>query len=124
MANGWLEENKTKSWYSPSLRLSALPLSGCCSMDKIVLAGYHALKLIHFFTCGEDEVKCWTVRVGMVGNPLSTPLIGNYRRAPKRPKQRASFTLTLRKARFYARRECVPNAFRICRLYLCRGDGV
>lgn len=33
-------------------------------LDKIIQTGYHALHLIHFFTCGEDEVKCWTVRVG------------------------------------------------------------
>lgn len=33
-------------------------------MDKIITAGYTALHLIHFFTCGEDEVKCWTIRAG------------------------------------------------------------
>ncbi|RQX70000.1 putative GTP-binding protein [Toxoplasma gondii CAST] len=33
-------------------------------LDKIVTTGYHALHLIHFFTCGEDEVKCWTIRQG------------------------------------------------------------
>ena len=26
-------------------------------MGKIVVAGYHALKLIHFYTCGPDEVR-------------------------------------------------------------------
>ena len=33
-------------------------------MNKIIHAGYKALKLIHFFTCGADEVKCWTIRQG------------------------------------------------------------
>ena len=33
-------------------------------MGKIILAGYQALDLIHYFTCGPDEVKCWTVRKG------------------------------------------------------------
>ncbi|KAL8272235.1 hypothetical protein Esti_003829 [Eimeria stiedai] len=33
-------------------------------LDKIIQTGYHALHLIHFFTCGEDEVKCWTIRAG------------------------------------------------------------
>lgn len=33
-------------------------------LDKIVTTGYSTLNLIHFFTCGEDEVKCWTIREG------------------------------------------------------------
>jgi len=43
----YLNENKTTS---------ALP--------KIIKAGYQALHLIYFFTAGEDEVKCWTIRKG------------------------------------------------------------
>jgi len=42
------EENKTQS---------ALP--------KIITAGYHTLDLIHYFTCGPDEVRAWTVRRGI-----------------------------------------------------------
>jgi len=34
------------------------------SIPKIISTGYHALQLIHFFTCGTDEVKCWTLRTG------------------------------------------------------------
>ena len=26
--------------------------------------GYSALNLVHFFTAGADEVKCWTIRKG------------------------------------------------------------
>lgn len=38
---------------------------GAASMiDRIIKAGYKNLQLIHFFTAGEDEVKCWTVRDG------------------------------------------------------------
>jgi len=33
-------------------------------MGKIVLTGYHTLQLIHFYTAGADEVKCWTIRDG------------------------------------------------------------
>ena len=33
------------------------------AVPKIVKTGYHCLHLIHFFTCGPDEVRCWTVRV-------------------------------------------------------------
>jgi len=31
-------------------------------MPKIITQGYHLLRLIHFFTAGADEVKCWTIR--------------------------------------------------------------
>jgi len=43
----YLKEHKTKS-----------------AIHKIIKAGYDALSLIHFFTAGEDEVKCWTIREG------------------------------------------------------------
>nr|WCZ58432.1 Obg-like ATPase 1 [Paratrimastix eleionoma] len=32
------------------------------ALPKVILTGYSALNLIHFFTAGADEVKCWTVR--------------------------------------------------------------
>lgn len=31
-------------------------------LPKIIKTGYEALHLVHFFTAGSDEVKCWTVR--------------------------------------------------------------
>ena len=34
------------------------------AMPKIILSGYSALHLIHFFTAGPDEVRCWTIRHG------------------------------------------------------------
>jgi obg-like ATPase 1 len=33
-------------------------------VPKITKTGYKMLDLIHYFTAGEDEVKCWTVRDG------------------------------------------------------------
>eukprot|EP01054_Gregarina_sp_Poly1_P010034 Gregarina_sp_Poly_1__10033@NODE_672_length_6835_cov_143_220597_g507_i0_p2_GENE_NODE_672_length_6835_cov_143_220597_g507_i0NODE_672_length_6835_cov_143_220597_g507_i0_p2_ORF_typecomplete_len392_score65_32YchFGTPase_C/PF06071_13/4_6e39MMR_HSR1/PF01926_23/4_8e28MMR_HSR1/PF01926_23/1_9e03FeoB_N/PF02421_18/8_1e08FeoB_N/PF02421_18/33MnmE_helical/PF12631_7/0_047Roc/PF08477_13/0_1Roc/PF08477_13/3_3e03Dynamin_N/PF00350_23/1_6AAA/PF00004_29/0_37TrwB_AAD_bind/PF10412_9/0_39RsgA_GTPase/PF03193_16/0_77RsgA_G len=33
-------------------------------VDKIISTGYSALQLLHYFTSGEDEVRCWTVRQG------------------------------------------------------------
>ena len=33
-------------------------------MTKMILEGYHTLGLCHFYTCGADEVKCWTIRKG------------------------------------------------------------
>ena len=44
----YLKDNKTKS-----------------ALNKIIHAGYKALNLQHFFTCGEDEVRAWTIRKGL-----------------------------------------------------------
>ena len=33
-------------------------------IDRIIKSGYKNLQLIHYFTAGEDEVKCWTIRDG------------------------------------------------------------
>jgi len=33
-------------------------------LPKIITTGYHKLHLIHFFTTGSDEVRCWTIREG------------------------------------------------------------
>ena len=33
-------------------------------LGKIINAGYSSLDLIHYFTAGADEVKCWTIRNG------------------------------------------------------------
>jgi len=45
------------------LRDAAAEECGAPTMiHKIVNCGYRTLKLIHYFTAGEDEVKCWTIR--------------------------------------------------------------
>lgn len=31
---------------------------------RIIETGYHTIHLIHYFTAGEDEVRCWTIREG------------------------------------------------------------
>ena len=33
-------------------------------VHRLVTTGYRTLQLIHYFTAGEDEVKCWTIRKG------------------------------------------------------------
>lgn len=33
-------------------------------ISKLIKTGYSHLRLIHYFTAGEDEVKCWTIREG------------------------------------------------------------
>jgi len=32
------------------------------AIPQIIWAGYRALNLVHFFTCGKDEVRAWSVR--------------------------------------------------------------
>lgn len=34
------------------------------AVDKIIKQGYTEMNLMYFFTCGEDEVRCWTVYKG------------------------------------------------------------
>ena len=34
------------------------------TLEKIIHAGYRALQLCYFFTCGKDEVKAWTIQIG------------------------------------------------------------
>jgi len=34
------------------------------SIPKIAKQGYQHLQLIHYFTCGQDEVRCWTIQKG------------------------------------------------------------
>lgn len=59
-------ENKLAELPDDAAREKYIQESGAkkSQLDKIVTTGYNALHLIHFFTCGEDEVKCWTVRQG------------------------------------------------------------
>lgn len=51
-----LGEEAAKKYCEDNKVQSALP--------KIISTGYHGLALIHFFTCGPDEVKAWTIRKG------------------------------------------------------------
>jgi ribosome-binding ATPase YchF (GTP1/OBG family) len=42
----------------------AKELGAASMIDRIIKAGYKNLQLIHYFTSGSDEVKCWTLRDG------------------------------------------------------------
>eukprot|EP00457_Paulinella_chromatophora_P019663 gb/GEZN01021406.1/.p1 GENE.gb/GEZN01021406.1/~~gb/GEZN01021406.1/.p1 ORF type:complete len:194 (-),score=29.10 gb/GEZN01021406.1/:73-609(-) len=37
---------------------------GGSMIPKIIVAGYNALDMIRYFTCGEDEVRAWCIRNG------------------------------------------------------------
>lgn len=41
---------------------AAEELGGPTMIHRIVNVGYRTINLIHYFTAGEDEVKCWTIR--------------------------------------------------------------
>jgi len=71
--NKWLL--KIKEWIEKNCHGQMIPYSVAyeqenleaedrskCMIDKIIQNGYTSLELIHYFTCGEDEVKCWTIR--------------------------------------------------------------
>lgn len=57
----YLEENKCES---------ALP--------KIVKTGFAAIHLIYFFTAGEDECKCWTIRKGFKAPQAAGTIHGDF----------------------------------------------
>lgn len=43
---------------------AAADLGAPTMIHRIVTCGYRTLQLIHYFTSGTDEVKCWTIRAG------------------------------------------------------------
>jgi ribosome-binding ATPase YchF (GTP1/OBG family) len=42
----------------------AAELGAPSMIGRLIIAGYKNLQLINYFTAGEDEVKCWTIREG------------------------------------------------------------
>merc|ERR1711935_684084 len=50
MGATYLEEKKIEGAPAPASQ-----------MNKVVVAGYHTLQLVHFFTCGHDEVRACTI---------------------------------------------------------------
>ncbi|EZG86972.1 putative GTP-binding protein [Gregarina niphandrodes] len=59
-------EAKLAELETPEERNKYITHSGAkgSQLDKIINTGYETLNLIHYFTCGKDEVKCWTIRAG------------------------------------------------------------
>jgi len=61
------EKSVLESAGSPDKELrdmTAAEMGAPTMIHKISNVGYKSLQLIHFFTAGKDEVKCWTVREG------------------------------------------------------------
>merc|ERR1712083_664701 len=64
----FLEDNKTVS-----------------QIAKIVSDGYHTLQLIHFYTAGPDECRCWTIRDGWLAPKAAGTIHTDCERGGKIP---------------------------------------
>jgi len=58
-----LEDNKTQS-----------------QLAKIITTGYHTLDLVHYFTCGPDEVRAWTIRRGTLAPGAAGVIHGDFQK--------------------------------------------
>jgi obg-like ATPase 1 len=59
------EKRVTSEGSDPEVRKKIAEEMGAPScIPKLIKTGYNTLRLIHYFTAGEDEVKCWTIREG------------------------------------------------------------
>lgn len=47
-------------------------------LPKIITTGYHALHLIHYFTCGPDEVRAWTIKRGTLAPRAAGVIHGDF----------------------------------------------
>lgn len=64
-AEEFLTKNKTKSVLNKIIHQGMIyKIYMIMNVIYVYYIGYKALHLIHFFTCGEDEVRCWTIRKG------------------------------------------------------------
>lgn len=65
-------------------RLAAIKEEGGANADsqieKIIKTGHNELNLMYFFTCGEDEVKCWTVYKGATAPQCAGTIHGDMER--------------------------------------------
>jgi obg-like ATPase 1 len=62
-------------------RLKVAEEMGAPSMiNKIIGCGYKTLRLIHYFTAGKDEVKCWTIREGWKAPQAAGVIHGDFER--------------------------------------------
>lgn len=51
-----MESKEEQAQYLSDLKIES-------KLPSVILAGYKALDLIHYYTCGKQEVRAWTVRV-------------------------------------------------------------
>ncbi|CAF1126596.1 unnamed protein product, partial [Didymodactylos carnosus] len=64
---------------SPEEKEKLVKETGATSgLEKIIVAGYRALQLCYFFTCGKDEVKAWTIQVGTPAPKAAGRIHGDF----------------------------------------------
>ncbi|GAA5886117.1 hypothetical protein JCM16303_000048 [Sporobolomyces ruberrimus] len=60
-----LEERMLQEFEDDNVRVEEFTKLGTAGqLGKIMIAGYQALNLIRYFTCGPQEVRAWTIREG------------------------------------------------------------
>jgi obg-like ATPase 1 len=47
-------------------------------IPKIIVQGYHALDMIHYFTCGADEVRAWSIRRDITAQKAAGVIHGDF----------------------------------------------
>lgn len=47
-------------------------------LPKVITTGYHTLDLIHYFTCGPQEVRAWTIRRGCLAPRAAGVIHGDF----------------------------------------------
>jgi len=47
-------------------------------LAKIIKTGYKTLDLINYFTCGEDEVRAWTIKNGWMAPQAAGVIHGDF----------------------------------------------
>lgn len=77
-------EFETNLWNlkdSPSEREEFLKLHNCTSsLPKITTNGYQTLGLSYYFTAGEKEVRCWTIRQGCLAPQAAGVIHSDFER--------------------------------------------
>jgi len=57
----------------------AAAVAPASAIPKIISTGYHSLRLIHYFTAGEDECKCWTIQAGTLAPDAAAVIHNDFR---------------------------------------------
>jgi len=74
-------ENELAELETPEEKAAYLEESNSISAFKrVVWAGYRSLHLQHFYTCGKDEVKCWTIRQRTKAPQAAGTIHGDFER--------------------------------------------
>ena len=74
-----METDEQRAAYLAEKKVEGAP-APTSQMNKVVLEGYHTLQLVHFFTCGHDEVRAWTIKEGWKAPQAAGTIHGDFER--------------------------------------------